>query len=151
MTGAVAPKPILVVEDDPQHARLISIALERSQVVNPVRVAGDGQEARTYLAGEEGFDDRTEHPLPTMVLLDIHLPRMSGLELLGWMKQQPGLRRLPVIMLTSSEEDEDISEAYELGANSYLVKPVGFDALLDVVRSLSLYWLVLNQPPGVDE
>lgn len=143
----IHPKPILVVEDEPQHATLIRAALEASQVVNPLRVVADGDEAIAYLSGDREFANRDQHPMPALVLLDLHLPRVSGLEVLRWMKAEGDIRRLPVIMLTASQEDEDIRQAYDLGANSYLVKPVGFDALLDVVKGLSLYWLVLNQPP----
>ncbi|MGH3443316.1 MAG: response regulator [Nitriliruptorales bacterium] len=145
---SIDPKPILVVEDEPQHATLIRAALDTSHVVNPVVVASDGDEAIAYLSGDGEYVDRTRHPLPALVLLDLHLPRVSGLDVLGWMKTQPEVRRLPVIMLTASQDDDDIRAAYDLGANSYLVKPVGFDALLDVVKGLSLYWLVLNRPPA---
>ena len=102
-----------------------------------------------YLAGEGPFADRQRHPFPVLVLLDLKLPRRSGLEVLEWIRAQTGLKRLPVVVLTSSKEATDVNRAYDLGANSYLVKPVGFDSLLELVKSLEVYWLILNQKPDV--
>jgi CheY-like chemotaxis protein len=111
-------------------------------------VASHGEEAVDYLAGGAGFADRGKHPFPALVLLDLQLPRRSGHEVLEWLRaQEEGLRRLPVVVLTSSREPRDINRAYELGANSYLVKPVSFDALLDMVRVLEHYWLALSERP----
>lgn len=139
---------ILVVEDDPGHAMLIQEAFGAAQLANPLHVVSDGEEAIAYLEGTGPYTDRDAHPLPVLVLLDIHMPKRSGLDVLEWMRGEPDLKRVPVIMLTASEDDGDIDRAYELGANSYLIKPVGFDALLDVVRTLGLYWLVVSRLPS---
>src|SRR5205085_9985879 len=112
---------------------------------NPIQRVADGDEAVTYLLGQGRYADRRAHPLPGLVLLDLKLPRRSGLEVLGWIRQQAGLRRLSVVVFTSSTETSDIDRAYDLGANSYLVKPVDSESLSDVVRSLCGYWLTLNK------
>jgi len=109
----------------------------------------NGDEAVGYLSGESPYADRGRFPFPVLVLLDLKLPRRSGLEVLAWIRGQPGLKRLPAVVLTSSKESVDINRAYDLGANSYLVKPVGFDSLLDLVKSLEVYWMMLNQNPDV--
>jgi CheY-like chemotaxis protein len=111
-------------------------------------VATHGEEAVDYLAGGGGFEDRGKHPFPALMLLDLQLPRRSGHEVLEWLRaQEEGLRRLPVVVLSSSKEPRDINRAYELGANSYLVKPVSFDALLELVQLLERYWLGLAERP----
>jgi CheY-like chemotaxis protein len=140
---------ILLVEDDPNDVLLIERAFRRANLANPLRVVGDGEAALAYLSGELPYADRDRYPMPLMILLDLKLPRKSGLEVLAWLRQQPGLKRLPVVVLTSSREASDINRAYDLGANSYLVKPVDFDALLDMVKNLNLYWLLLNEKPEV--
>src|SRR5207249_5534648 len=109
----------------------------------------DGDEAVEYLGGTGRYQDRTRYPLPALVLLDLKLPRKNGIEVLHWLRQQPALRRLPVVVLTSSKEPNDVNRAYDQGANSYLVKPLGFDALLNLVRSLNVYWLSLNEKAEV--
>jgi DNA-binding response OmpR family regulator len=109
----------------------------------------DGEEAVVYLAGEGRYADRLRYPLPGLVLLDLKLPRRSGLEVLQWLREQQVLRRLPVVVLSSSREATDIDRAYDLGANSYLVKPVGSDALLGMVRAMDGYWLSHNELPQV--
>jgi len=136
---------ILVAEDDPQHAELILEAFSVAKIANPVFVCKDGAEATAHLSGEAPQADADG--VPALLLLDLHLPRRSGLEVLAWAKEQRHLKYVPVVMLTSSREAEDMTKAYELGANSYLVKPVGFDALVQVIRTLGMYWLVLNQKP----
>lgn len=140
---------ILIVEDDSNDVVLLQRALRKSSLANPVQVVGDGEEAVAYLAGTGKYDDRDRYPLPVLLLLDLKLPRKSGLEVLGWLHDQEGLRRLPVVVLTSSRETADINLAYDLGANSYLVKPVAFDALLEMVKTLGLYWLMLNVRPAI--
>ena len=137
---------ILVAEDDPQHAELILEAFSVAKIANPVFVCEDGAEAIAHLSGEAPTADGDGH-VPALLLLDLQMPRRSGLEVLEWAKEQPHLKYVPVVMLTSSREAEDMTKAYELGANSYLVKPVGFDALVQVIRTLGMYWLVLNQKP----
>jgi CheY-like chemotaxis protein len=140
---------ILLVEDDPNDVMLMERAFRRANLANPLRVTGDGEAAIAYLSGQPPYTDRDQYPMPLMILLDLKLPRKSGLEVLAWLRQQPGLKRLPVVVLTSSREASDINRAYDLGANSYLVKPVDFDALLDMVKNLNLYWLLLNEKPEV--
>jgi CheY-like chemotaxis protein len=141
---------ILLAEDDPNDVLLIQRAFQRNHVANPVQVVRDGEEALAYLSGQAPFADRERHPLPVLMLMDLKMPRKSGLEVLEWVRQQPGLKRLPIIVLTSSNQSPDINRAYELGANSYLVKPAGFDSLLDLVKNLDMYWLILNEKPELD-
>ena len=141
---------ILLAEDDPNDVLLIQRAFQRNHVANPVQVVRDGEEALAYLSGQAPFADRERHPLPLLMLMDLKMPRKSGLEVLEWVRQQPGLKRLPIIVLTSSNQSPDINRAYELGANSYLVKPAGFDSLLDLVKNLDMYWLILNEKPALD-
>jgi CheY-like chemotaxis protein len=144
-------KPILLVEDDPNDQLLIRRAFARAKLMNPLRLTRDGDEAVDYLAGGGGFADRQANPLPALVMLDLKLPRRSGLEVLEWLRSQAGsLGRTPVVVLTSSRENRDVDRAYELGANSYLVKPVGFDGLLEMIRTTGLYWTVLNEGPTRD-
>ncbi len=140
---------ILVVEDDPNDVLLIQRAFGKARILNPVRTVSHGDEAVAYLSGAGAFADREAYPFPVLVLLDLKLPRRSGLEVLGWIRSQPGLKRLPIVVLTSSKESIDINRAYDLGANSYLVKPVGFDSLLELVKSLEVYWMMLNQHPDI--
>ena len=141
---------ILLAEDDPNDVLLIQRAFHRTLVANPVQVVRDGEEALAYLKGEDPFSDRERHPLPVLMLMDLKMPRKTGLEVLEWVRQQPGLKRLPIIVLTSSNQSPDINRAYELGANSYLVKPAGFDSLLELVKNLDMYWLILNEKPELN-
>ncbi len=138
---------ILLVEDDPNDVLLLQRAFRQANVAPSIHVEGDGEQGVAYLAGQGPYADRVRHPLPMLLLLDLKLPRLSGFEVLAWLRQQPGLRRLPVVILTSSAQLADISRAYDLGANSYLVKPVAFDALRDTVNTLSRYWIRLNEKP----
>jgi CheY-like chemotaxis protein len=140
---------ILIVEDNPDDVLLLERAFRKANLVNPLRVVGDGQAAIDYLAGAPPYGDRAAYPMPALVLLDLKLPKRSGHEVLDWIRAQPGLRRLPVAMLTSSREAPDVNRAYDLGVNSYLAKPVDFDALLSMVRTLQLYWMILNERPDV--
>lgn len=140
---------ILLAEDNPDDALLIRRAFRKANVLNPVQVVADGDEAVAYLAGEGAYADRERHPLPTLLLLDLKMPRRSGLEVLAWLRGQPHLRPLPVVVLTSSRETADINQSHELGANSYLIKPVSFEALLGMVTAIHLYWLLLNKSPEV--
>ncbi len=141
---------ILIVEDEPVNVLMIRRALAKARVANPVQVVEDGDAAVAYLSGAGDYADREQFPLPMLILLDLKLPRRSGLEVLDWRRQQPGLRRIPVVVLTSSRETDDVRRAYDTGANSYLVKPVQFDALLEMVKSLGTYWLILNEPPSIE-
>jgi len=146
----VRPQNLLLVEDDPNDVALIQRAFNKARVLNPIHVVNDGDQAVAYLAGEGQYADRARFPLPALMLLDLKLPRRSGHEVLAWMRQQPGLRRLPVVVLTSSSDAPDVRRAYDLGANSYLIKPVSFEGLMEMVKTLGLYWLVFNHPPDLE-
>jgi CheY-like chemotaxis protein len=146
---SVANQPILLVEDEENDVMLLQRAFRRAGMVNPLQVVRHGDDAVAYLEGTGEFADRVKHPLPVLVLLDLKLPRRTGLEVLEWVKERPGLKKIPIVVLTSSKNDSDVDRAYELGANSYLVKPVSFETLLELVKSLELYWLVLNERPKV--
>ena len=132
--------PILLVEDNPDDEKLTLRALKKNNIANPVVVARDGQEALDYL-----FDPN--RALPAIVLLDLRLPRVSGLEVLKRMRADPIRKLVPVVILTSSKDESDIINGYSLGANSYIRKPVDFQEFVVAVRRLGLYWLLLNQPP----
>ena len=137
-------RPILQVEDDPNDVMLFEMALGRAKIPGPFVVVTDGEQAVNYLNGTGVYADRTTYPLPGLMLLDIKLPRKSGLEVLSWARSQPALRRLPIVMVTASDQQKDIDAAYELGANSYLVKPNNLDLLADMVKLLHNYWRVVN-------
>ena len=141
------PFTILHVEDDPNDVLLVNRAIQKSNATMIVRSVTDGDQALAYLAGRDSFAERQEYPLPHLVLLDLKMPRKSGLEVLSWIRQQPKLKRMVVVIFTSSKHDQDINRAYELGANSYLVKPVGFDALQETMKQVNHYWGKLNQAP----
>lgn len=141
---------ILLVEDDPNDVVLVQRAFRRARIANPLQVAQDGEAAIDYLAGRPPYADRSRHPLPMLVLLDLKLPRRSGFEVLAWIRQQPVINRIPVVILTSSAESPDVNRAYEMGANSYLVKPVVFEGLVDLVQRLKLYWLITNVGPSLE-
>jgi CheY-like chemotaxis protein len=137
---------ILLLDDNPDDARFITLALQRVGVITPVQAVVDPGEARRYLGGEGSFSDAESFPPPVLVLLDLIASR-AGLEFLTWLRQQPALKRLPVVVLSSCREEADINRAYELGCNSYLVKPVSFNTLLVMMQTLTQYWLGLNETP----
>jgi CheY-like chemotaxis protein len=140
---------ILLVEDNEDDVMLIQRAFRRGGVGAALSVARDGDSAVAYLRGDGEYGDRGLHPLPRLMLLDLKLPRRSGLEVLEWARAEGSLRGLVIVVLTSSRESRDVARAYELGANSFLVKPVEFDRLLDLAKALDLYWMRLNEPhPG---
>lgn len=140
--------PILAVEDNPDDLLFIRRAFARAKLVNPLHFVEHGEEAVDYISGQGAYADRNAHPLPLLILLDLKLPRMSGLEFLEWLRTQaPRLRRIPVVVLTSSRESADVNRAYELGASTYLVKPVDFDGLLTLVKQLGIYWMFLAELP----
>jgi CheY-like chemotaxis protein len=146
----MSTRTILLVEDDPNDILLTQRAFRKANLAHAsLQIVSDGDSAVFYLSGEGKYSDRDRYPLPVLILLDLKLPRLSGHEILSWLRQQPSLKRLPVIMLTSSKENMDINQAYDLGANSYLVKPVGLTALVEVVQTLNLYWLLLNEQPEI--
>jgi CheY-like chemotaxis protein len=138
---------ILLVEDDPNDIILIKRAFEKANITNPLQVVENGEEAISYLTGKGRYGDRVKYPLPMLLLLDLKLPRKSGHEVLEWLRKQPMLKRLTVVVLTSSQQSSDINRAYDLGANSYLVKPVTFNALVEMVKALNFYWVILNEKP----
>jgi CheY-like chemotaxis protein len=143
-------RTILLVEDDPNDILLTQRAFRKANLEEAsLQIVCDGDSAVFYLSGEGEYSDRDRYPLPVLMLLDLKLPRRSGHEILAWLRQQPELKRLPVIILTSSKENMDINQAYDLGANSYLVKPIGLTALVEVVQTLNLYWLLLNEQPEI--
>jgi CheY-like chemotaxis protein len=138
---------ILLVEDNPSDVRLTRRALEQSHITNPLVVAEDGREALDYLFALGAHAGRDAAELPRLVLLDLKLPRVDGLEVLRQLRANERTRRLPVVILTSSQEQQDIMAGYELGANSYVRKPVDFAQFVEAVRILGLFWLLLNEPP----
>jgi two-component system response regulator len=140
-------KAILLVEDDPDHEKLTLRALRRNHIANEVVVARDGVEALDYLFGTGAHADRDPAETPQVMVLDLKLPRVDGLEVLRRVRGDERTRRLPVVILTSSNEDRDLVAGYELGANSYIRKPVSFDDFAEATRQLGMYWLVLNEPP----
>lgn len=139
-------KPILLVEDDKRDLELTLIALERSQLANEVVVMRDGAQALDYLRREGDFAGR-DAGNPAVVLLDLKLPKVNGLEVLQAVRADPALRSLPVVMLTSSQEENDVVKSYELGVNAYVVKPVAFDRFVSAIGDLGVFWAVLNEPP----
>ena len=138
-------KPILLVEDNPDDQELTQRALARNNIRNPLVVARDGVEALDFLFGT-GAD--AERIVPQVVLLDLKLPRVDGLEVLRRMRSDPRTRMVPVVILTSSKEEQDMVSGYSLGANSYIRKPVDFVEFMEAVRQLGLYWLLLNETPS---
>ena len=141
------PIDILLVEDNPQDAELTTRALKKRNVANRLFVVEDGVEALDFIFCRGQFAERNITHSPKVVLLDIKLPKLNGLEVLREIKADDRTRRIPVVMVTSSREDPDIKTAYQLGANSYVVKPVEFDAFMEAMSQLGFYWLLINQPP----
>jgi len=137
---------ILIVEDDANDVLFLKMALEAVGVQNPVVEAKDGKDALDYLSGSGAYGDRRRYPLPYLLLLDLKLPHLMGLDLLKWIRQYPKLDCLIVIVFTSSANPADIDDAYKLGANGYLVKPSGFEKLRLLAQSLKDFWLIHNQP-----
>lgn len=135
---------MLIVEDDANDILLLQRAFQRTNLSIPFNVVTDGDAAVDYLVGEGRYSDRQKYPYPSLILLDLKLPRRSGLEVLEWLKSQPLLRRIPVIVLTSSQENKDVDRAYEAGVSSYLIKPVTFSALEKVMAALNQYWIDVN-------
>jgi len=135
---------ILLVEDSPQDVELIMLALKEGKVVNHIDVVNDGPDALAHLTGRGGH---AGHDLPSVVLLDINLPKMSGLDVLREIRANRRTRHVPVVMLTSSRQQEDLLRSYDLGANSFVRKPVEFDKLVDAMQQLRIYWLLLNELP----
>jgi two-component system, response regulator len=143
----IAPRTILLVEDNPDDEELTLRALARHHIGNRVVVARDGQEAVDWLEGTGPFASRDVNDLPAVVLLDLKLPKIDGLEVLRRLRANPRTAIVPVVILTSSKEDRDRASSYHGGANSYVQKPVDFTSFVDAVRQLGIYWLMLNEPP----
>jgi CheY-like chemotaxis protein len=137
---------ILLVEDEENDVVFMKMALESAGIATGLQVAEDGAQAIDYLDGKGEFADRTRHPLPALVLLDLKLPRVMGMDVLKWIRDRPELEMMVVIVLTSSQHRSDIRKAYSLGANSYLVKPSNPFDLNDMMELVKRYWLQLNQP-----
>ena len=138
---------ILLVEDDPNDVMLIRKAVQKSLSGIPLAVVSNGQEAIDYLKGEVPYADRALHPLPDIVLLDLKMPLMNGFEVLRWIRLHPVLKRLPVIILTGSVHDSDARLAYEMGANSYVIKPTDFNELVKTMEVLTDFWLARSKLP----
>lgn len=141
---------ILLVEDDPRDLELTRHALEKENLCNHIHVARDGAEALDFIFGRGAYSHRHEGPNPYLVLLDLKLPKVDGLEVLRQIKQDARTRMIPVIVLTSSREQKDLVESYRLGVNSYIQKPVDFTQFQAAVKEIGLYWLLLNQTPAVE-
>src|SRR5437879_1958675 len=138
---------ILLVEDDPDDVLLIQRAFQKAGLGDALKVVGDGTEAIQFLSGSGLYADRHRFPLPFLVLLDLKMPGADGFDVLQWARAQPELKRLLIVVLTSSNLQEDVDRAYELGANSYLVKPVGFEETVNLVKRFEAYWAELNRIP----
>ena len=141
---------ILLAEDDVNDVLLVQRAFQKSSIANPLQVVRDGEEAVAYLSGNLQYADRDRYPLPVLLLMDLKMPRRSGLEVLVWLRQQPGLKRLPVVVLTSSNQSPDINRAYELGANSYAVKPCTLEGYGKFAEALLAWWMGQNIVPGTE-
>lgn len=139
-------KPILIVEDNPDDELLLLRALKKNNIANPIVVARDGVEALDYLLGRGQFEGRNPTDTPSLILLDLKLPKVDGFEVLRTIRGDRRLRYIPVVILTSSNQDRDVIDGYDLGANSYVRKPVDFEEFVDATGKLGLYWLLVNQP-----
>ena len=140
-------RTILLVEDEPTDAALITRAFEKAKVKNPVIHLVDGDQVLRYLAGKGEYADRVKYPLPAVILLDLKLPGATGMQILQWMRVQGEIKRIPVVVLTSDESPKTIDSAYDLGANSYLVKPGNPAEVVRMVQTVQQYWVNLNEPP----
>jgi CheY-like chemotaxis protein len=139
-------RPILLVEDNPRDLELTLAALAKCQLANDIVVARDGAEALDYLYARGEYADRNPGD-PAVVLLDLKLPKVDGLEVLEKVKADPAQRQIPVVMLTSSREERDLVRSYELGVNAFVVKPVDFNAFFEAIQDLGMFWAILNEPP----
>lgn len=139
-------RPILLIEDNPMDVDLTKRAFTRRKLTNPIEVARDGAEALEWI---EKWDSGS--PIPTVILLDLKLPKVDGLEVLRQFKAHPKYRVIPIVVLTTSEEDKDVKTAYQLGINSYIVKPVSFEKFVQVAEHIDLYWAVFNKPPTIED
>jgi len=136
---------VLLAEDDLDDVLLTQIAFERARLANPLQVVRDGEEAIAYLKGEGAYADRERYPFPILLLLDLKMPKVDGFQVLEWLQSQPERSHLPVAIMTSSDHDPDMNRAYELGADSYLIKPPNAITLLELVQRIHGYWLIVNR------
>jgi CheY-like chemotaxis protein len=143
--------PVVLVDDNPDDVLLMQRAFKATSISAPLVVITSGASAIEYLSGQGPYADRTTHPLPLLMLLDLKMPRVSGFDVLAWVRTQPALKRLPVVVLTSSSQEEDVNRAYDLGVNSYIVKPSGVREIAVVAEQIEAYWLRLNQRPALWE
>jgi two-component system response regulator len=141
---------ILIVEDTSEDLNLALRALRKAKITNRIQVARDGEEALEFIFCEGPFAQRKMEDGPKVILLDLKLPKVDGLEVLRRIKSDPRTRTIPVVVLTSSREQNDVVESYGLGVNSYIVKPVNFDQFSDAVQKLGMYWLLINHPPNLE-
>ncbi|MEN3370004.1 MAG: hypothetical protein V7609_2147 [Verrucomicrobiota bacterium] len=141
---------ILLVEDTPEDLELALRALRKANLANHIQIARDGAEAMEFLFAEGAHKGRKIENGPKVILLDLKLPKVDGMEVLRRVKSDPRTRAIPVVVLTSSKEQKDVVESYQLGVNSYIVKPVNFERFVAAVQDLGMYWLLLNQPPKLD-
>ena len=141
------PITILMADDDADDRRLTQEAFEEARLINDVRFVENGEQLLDYLRRKGPYAPPAEAPRPGLILLDLNMPRKDGRTVLKELKNDPELRQIPVVVLTTSKADEDIYKSYDLGVNSYLVKPIDFDKFVDTVQTLGLYWVLLNEPP----
>ena len=141
-------KLILLVEDDPNDVLLVQRAFQKAGLRRALKVVPSGEQAIAYLGGDGAHANREHFPLPFLVLLDLKMPGVDGFEVLQWARSDPRLKRLLIVVLTSSELQADVDRAYELGANSYLVKPVDFEEMVDLIRRFEMYWTEMNRTPS---
>jgi CheY-like chemotaxis protein len=141
---------ILIVEDTPEDLELALRALRKANLSNRIQVARDGAEAIEFIFAEGAHSGRNVENRPKVILLDLKLPKIDGMEVLRRLKSDPRTKAIPVVVLTSSKEQKDVVESYQLGVNSYIVKPVNFEGFVAAVQDLGMYWLLLNQPPRLD-
>ncbi len=144
------PSNILLVEDEEAHAELTSRAIRKAGNANRIDILTDGEEALDYVFNRAKYADKTKYPLPGLIMLDIKLPGIDGIEVLKQIKEHPVLKKIPVIMLTTSDREEDICRSYIHCANSYLTKPVGFKEFEEKIMQIEFYWMILNQPPSLE-
>ncbi|MGH7952474.1 MAG: response regulator [Limisphaerales bacterium] len=142
---------VLLAEDEPNDMLLTKIALQRADIDIPLKVVQDGEETIEYLRGEKKYADRKMYPLPGILLLDIHMPKKNGFEVLEWLRKdsENGLKRLPVIIMSTSDEQKDIDRAYELGVNAYLIKPDAFKKLVETLKTVTNFWKKLAAHPKI--
>ena len=142
-------RSFLVAEDDENDVFFLQRAFQQAKIENPLHVVRDGQEAIDYLSGAGKFSDRNLYPLPQLFILDLKMPRKTGLDVLVWLQEQPELRCIPVVVLSSSAQARDIDKAYDLGANAFVVKPASVEKRVELARLIGAFWLELNEEPVV--